>query len=86
MTVIIYSSERSAILFNGLYALLLTISNIFLMSAVGIGFSPTLYQVDEDGRAGVVAFRVENRNPDREGQYRVQFTTIEGTARGLLVE
>ena len=34
--------------------------------------------MDED--EGSVTFQVENRNPDREGEYTVQFTTADGSA------
>lgn len=36
------------------------------------------YQVMED--AQFVTFEVYDRNPDREGEYRVQFTTTDGSA------
>ena len=45
---------------------------------VEIGFSTTMYIEDED--EGSVTFEVENRNFDREGQYTVQFTTVDGSA------
>lgn len=43
-----------------------------------IGFNQVQYQVKED--AQFVTFVVDDRNPDREGEYRVQFTTIDGSA------
>ena len=54
--------------------------SLFPSSAVQIGFTPTLYEVDED--SGVVTSIVENRNPDLEREVTVQFTTTEGTASG----
>lgn len=49
---------------------------LFLL--VEIGFNPVRYQVNED--APMITFVVENRNPDRETEYQVQFTTIDGSA------
>ena len=45
---------------------------------VEIRFNPVQYQVNEETR--LVTFEVENRNPDRVGQYSIQFTTIDGSA------
>ena len=53
------------------------LSYIFLL-AVEIGFNPAQYRVNE--RERLVTFEVENRNPDRAGEYMVQFTTVQGTA------
>jgi len=50
---------------------------------VQIGFSPTLYEVEES--SGVVTFFVENRNPEMEREVTVMFTTIEGSARGNML-
>lgn len=46
--------------------------------AVQIGFNPTEYRVNEQER--LVTFEVENRNPERGGEYMVQFITMQGSA------
>ena len=51
-------------------------------SVVQIGFSPTLYEVEES--SGVVTFFVEDRNAELEREVTVVFTTIEGSAEGML--
>ena len=45
---------------------------------VEFGFNPTQYRVNEQERQ--VTFEIENRNPDRSGEYSVQFTTVPGSA------
>lgn len=50
----------------------------FVFYIVEIGFNEVQYRVMED--AQFVTFEVYNRNPDREGEYRVQFTTTDGSA------
>ena len=56
---------------------------VLILPVVEIGFNPTFYSVDED--ATFIVFELENRNPEMEREVAVQFSTIDGTAKGMLV-
>lgn len=45
-----------------------------------IGFSPSVYSVEEDD--GSVVFVIQNRNPNVERDVVVEFRTTDGTALG----
>ena len=56
----------------------LTIFYYVTFLPVEIGFNPAQYRVNE--RERLVTFEVENRNPERGGEYTVQFVTVPGSA------
>ena len=46
-----------------------------------VGFTPSLYFVNEDGNN--VIFFINNRNPDMEREVIIEFATNDGTAIGI---
>ena len=55
-------------------------SHIHNRIVVDIGFSPSVYSVNEDD--GSVEFVIQNRNPNMERDVVVEFMTTDGTALG----
>lgn len=47
---------------------------------MSIGFSPSIYSVEEDSEN--VIFFIQNQNPDMERIVVIEFMTVEGTAIG----